>query len=267
MDFNIINQNGIDYISAMELQIELRSIEKFASWIKRLLQRAYLKENKDFVCSIKQSTGGRRQTDYLLTAEASQRIAIVANTKKSQEIIDYLIDLSKKRSNLELVTVKEAAYAIKVINCLKFIVNQKEAYALHKTSFVQENNDRINPKYIFNEFAKYRAQIVGWDKDKTNKAIDEFLNEHSGYPRNKMQKLNMQTQLSVMDIGEAIRVSVLDILYANHANGTLAENFSNLCKNMAKEMQIEPDKENTRNLFKDKEQIENVKSISLISVI
>ena len=92
------------------------STEKFATWIKRLIQRAYLSEHTDFVCSIKQSTGGRPATEYLLTIEASKRISIIAGTKKSKEIIDYLIDLDKKREGLELITVKEAAFAVKVIN-------------------------------------------------------------------------------------------------------------------------------------------------------
>jgi hypothetical protein len=74
---------------------------------------------------------------------------------------------------------------------------------------------------------------------------------------------NMSTKLSVMDIGEAIRVAVLDILYSQHEDSTLAANFSILCKNLAREMQVEPSRENQTNLFRTKEQIDSVNTISL----
>ena len=263
MQLNIISLNGIEYISAIELQIELNSIEKFASWIKRLVQRAYLKENIDFVCSIKQSTGGRPSTDYLLTKESAKRISIVANTKKSQEIIDYLIKLDTQRENLELITVKEAAFAIKVINCLKYVENQKQAYTLHLDKYVAKNIDFLNPKFIYAEFAKHRSNIIGWDKGSINQAIDKYINEHSGYNRNHIDKQSMSTKLSIMDIGEAIRVATLDILYSKETDANLANRFSKLCKEMANEMQVQPEKENKTTLFREKESIESIKSISL----
>ena len=262
MNFNIITQDGRNFISAKELQSELNSTEKFATWIKRLIHRAYLTERLDFVCSIKQSTGGRPATDYLLTIEASKRISIIAGTKKSKEIIDYLIDLDKKREGLELITVKEAAFAVKVINCMKYIENQKEAYTLHKNHFVVKNIDIMNPKFIYSEFAKYRTSITGWTKDQINEAINKYISDHPGYDRKKIDKANMSTKLSIMDVGEAIRVAVLDILYSKETDSGLANRFSKLCKEMAKEMQVEAEKENKSNLFKDKENIENVKLIT-----
>ena len=209
------------------------------------------------------STGGRPSVDYEFTLDAAKEICLLERNEKGKQIRKWLIEISKQRDNLELVTVKEAAFAFKVVNCLRYIENQKEAYSIHKNSFVEENNDKINPKYIYAEFAKYRAKITGWDKERTDKAINEYLNEHSGYNRTKLLKNDMPTKLSVMDIGEAIRVAVLDILYSKNEDSTLAENFSILCKNLAKEMEIQPDKQNSKNLFRDKEQIESVKSISL----
>jgi len=264
MILNLIKIENTEWISGRELQKELGIIQTFTHWFKKQVDRAFLISEKDFMLLKTQSTGGRPSNDYLITNEAAKRIAIVSHTKESKKIIDYLLKLESKKQNLELITVKEAAFAMKVVNCLKYINNQKEAYSLHQNLFIEENNDKINPKYIYAEFAKYRANIVGWDKEKTDKAITEYLNNHSGYNRNKLQSSNMQIKLSVMDIGEAIRIAVLDILYSKHEDKTLAANFSILCKNLAKEMQIEPDKENSKNLFRDKEQIESVKAIELI---
>jgi phage anti-repressor protein len=256
-----INENN--RIDAKDIYSFVEVKTRFHAWLKRCLEYADLKDGEDFVLLMKQSTGGRPETSYEFTIDAAKEICIVSATSKAKELRRWLIGLSKQRDNLELVTVKEAAFAMKVVNCLKYIENQKEAYSIHKNSFVEENNDKINPKYIYAEFAKYRAKIVGWDKEKTDKAINEYLNEHSGYNRNRLLKEDMPTKISIMDIGEAIRIAVLDILYSKNEDSTLAENFSILCKKLAKEMEIKPDKENSKNLFRDKEQLESVKSISL----
>lgn len=209
------------------------------------------------------ATNPKKIIVYRLTVNFAKELCMIARTEKAKEIRQYLISLSDKRETLELVTIKEAAFAMKVVNCLKYIENQKEAYTIHKDSFVKENNDNVSPRFIYSEFAKYRAKIVGWDKEKTDKAILEYINNHSGYNRTKIMKTDMPTKLSVMDIGEAIRVAVLDILYSKNEDSDIAENFSILCKNLAKEMQVIPTKENSKNLFKDKEQIDSVKMITL----
>ena len=237
-------------INAKDIYSFVEAKTEFHKWIKRCINYADLKENIDFWSKLGESTGGRPLTSYEFTINAAKEVCIVSATSKAKELRRWLIEIGSKRENLELVTVKEAAFAMKVVNCLKFIDNQKEAYSLHKNSFVEENNNTINPKFIYAEFAKYRAKIVGWDKDKTDKAINEYLNNHSGYNRNKVLTKDMSTKLSVIDIGEAIRVAVLDILYSKKEDETLANNFSVLCKNLAKEMQIEPDKTNNVNLFK-----------------
>lgn len=75
----------------------------------------------------------------------------------------------------------------------------------------------------------------------------------------------MQTQLSVMDVGEAIRVAVLDILYSQNENEDMAHKFSILCKKLAKEMDIKGESKNNNNLFRDKEVVESVKDIKLVN--
>jgi len=73
----------------------------------------------------------------------------------------------------------------------------------------------------------------------------------------------MQTKLSVMDICEAVRVACLDILYSKDTDEQLASRFSMLCKNLAKEMQIVPEKRNESNLFREKEALDSVKELRI----
>jgi len=259
MELDVIKKDGVEYISARELQVKLNSSEKFANWIKRMIERSFIKEGNDFVRLTKQSTGGRPSTEYLLTYESSQRIAIVANTLKSKEIIDYLLLLSKQRQGLELVTPKEAAFAVKVINALKYVENQKEAYNIHQKAYIEYSG---LSKYVYADFAKSRSKIVGWDKEKVDKALTQYLSEHSGHNKSKVMQKSMSEKLSIMDVSEAIRVAVLDILYSDGTDDELFHKFSNLVKSMAKELDIEPLKKNEDNLFQRKENVLPLQTIN-----
>lgn len=257
-----INDNN--RIEGREIHTKIESKTKqYNIWALRAIKDADLKENKDFCTILYESTGGRPRKEYEFTIDAAKEICLLERNNKGKQIRKWLIELSNKTENLELITIKQAAFAVKVINCMKYIENQKEAYALHQSTYFKKNIDIQDSRYIYSEFAKYRANIVGWDKTAINKAIDSFLNEHAGYNRIKLDKANMQTKLSIMDIGEAIRVAVLDILYSKETDIDLANRFSILCKTLAKEMEIKPEKKNENNLFHQKQAIDSVNNLSI----
>ncbi|MFA6185499.1 MAG: antA/AntB antirepressor family protein [Candidatus Shapirobacteria bacterium] len=257
-----INENG--KIEGRELHRLIESKTKqYNVWITRAIIDADLKEPKDFCTILYESTGGRPRKEYEFTIEAAKEICLMERNNRGKEIRKWLIELSRQKENLELITVKEAAFAVKVINCLKYIENQKQAYSMHQAKFLSDNIDILNPKYIYSEFAKYRTNIVGWDKQSIDSAIDKFLAIHPGYNKQKIDKSNMQTKLSIMDIGEAIRVACLDILFSKEENEHLANRFSILCKNLANEMKIQVEKRNETNLFHEKKAIENINNLKL----
>lgn len=259
----MLNIKENDRLEGIEIYSFVETKTRYRDWLKRCIEYADLKENEDYFCTLKDSTGGRQAKEYEFTLNAAKEICIVSATSKAKELRRWLIELSNQKENLELISVKQAAFAFKVINCLKYIDNQKEAYGLHQKAYMDKNFNILDQKYLYAEFAKYRNKIVGWSKEKTTEAINEFLVNHIGYPKQKLLKSNMQVQLSVLDIGEAIRVAVLDILYSQNENETLSEKFSVLCKNLAKEMEVQAEKSNTTNLFRVNENIESIKQISL----
>jgi phage anti-repressor protein len=259
----MIKLNENDKCNARDIYNYVEVKTRFHVWIQRCIDYADLKEGKDFITELVKSNGGRPSKEYYFTINSAKEICIVSATHKAKELRRWLIELSNKRDSLDLITIKEAAFAVKVINCLKYIDNQKEAYALHQKSFIQKNTDILNPKYIYSEFAKYRTSIVGYSKQQIDEAIESYLMNHAGYDRRKVKASNMQTKLSILDIGEAIRVAVLDILYSNETDKNLASKFSELCKKMAAEMKVEANKTNQNNLFRNSENIESVKSLQL----
>jgi len=256
-----INENN--FADAREIYNFIGVKSRFNDWFKNSIDFIGAKQGKDFYQKISKSSGGRPSIEYEISLDCAKELCLVQRTEKSKELRQWLISLSNKVENLELMTVKQAAFAVKVINCLKYIENQKEAKEIHKNSFVSKHIDITSPNYIYAEFEKYRSRIIGWDKKSVDESIQKYLNEHSGYNRARVDKTNMQTKLSIMDIGEAVRVACLDILYSKNADENIALNFSNLCKNLANEMKIQPEKKNETNLFHEKQALENVKNLTI----
>lgn len=255
--------NESNRISGKDIHSALESKNNnYSLWVSRVIQYADLQKGKDFFTVLLESTGGRPETQYEFTLDAAKEICLLERNEKGKQIRRWLIGLSTQRENLELITVKEAAFAVKVINCLKYIEYQKEAVILNKETFVAKNIDTMGDKAVYVEFYKYRNAITGWSKDKVDAAIKDFLEENYNYNRKSLEKKDMSTKLSVMDIGEAIRVATLDILYSKETDEKLADRFSLLCKNMALEMKVVAQKENKDDLFKHKEDIVNVKKLA-----
>lgn len=247
-----INENNRIYGEEIHLKIESKN-SNYTNWLARAIEYADLKENRDFFTKLLKSTGGRPKTQFEFTIEAAKEICLLERNEKGKQIRRWLIDLSSKKDNLELITVKQAAFAVKVINALKYIENQKEAYSIHQKSYVEKEG---MSKYIYAEFAKYRAKITGWDKEKVNKALDDYLLTHAGFNKHKLMLKSMSEKLSVIDINEAIRIAVLDILFSRGTDEEISYKFANLVKEMSKELNVEPLKNNETNLFQKKENIE-----------
>ncbi len=248
---------GNKYASAKDLHKYLEVKSHFSIWIAKSIKNTYIQKDKDFLTYELQSTGGRRSVDYYLKENAAIKIILQSRMPKSIFLTDYLIGLFKQKQNLELITPKQAALAYEYINFFKYIENQKNAYKQHQKVFISNNP---LSKYIYSEFAEYREKITGWNKNKLDIALSEYLKTSSGINFTKLMKKSMSNKLSVIDVNEAIRVSVLDLLYSKGTNEELAVKFSNMVKNVSKEMNILAHQKNETNLFQQKENV-HLKSI------
>jgi anti-repressor protein len=255
-----INKNN--KVEGEELHKTIESkLKQFSKWVKKAIYRADLIENKDFVTYKEQSSGGRPKIKYEFTLDAAKEICITENNEKGKQLRRWLIKESDKRQNLDYVTIPEAAFAVKVINALKYVENQKEAYTLHQKSFINENQ---NMSFVYAEFAKTRSKIIGWNKTDVDNALNEYLKDNIGFNRSKLSKKSMSHKLSVIDISEAIRVSVLDILFSKGTDKEISYKFAEMIKKFTKEMEIEPELKNENTLYKNKEDIIQVTDIKAI---
>lgn len=73
---------------------ELKMKEAITQWLPRQLQLIEAVEEKDFFCSIKESTGGRPSVDYILTLDIAKEICMVtgvgSNTNKDTKELSRL---------------------------------------------------------------------------------------------------------------------------------------------------------------------------------
>ena len=249
--------NGKSLASAKDIHNNLEVRSQFDTWIKTGIENAWLKKDKDFYTHKYKSPGGRPGTDYLLTKDSALAIIVMSRVKKASIVRDLIIDAFNKRQNLEYITPKEAALAYEYINFFKYIENQKQAYNMHKDAYAINNPVS---KYVFAEFAKHRTNIIGWDKSKVDEEIKKYLTTHAGHNFTKLMKLSMSDKLSILDVNEAIRVSILDLLFSKGTEPEIANKFANMVKNVSKEMEILALRKNENNLFQYKEKIK-LKSI------
>jgi len=249
--------NNKELASSKDIYDYLGISRVFSAWIKESLGNAKLILDKDFYTLKYKSTGGRPFVDYLLTERAAIRIVLQSRMPKSIKLESILIDTFKKRQNLDYLTPREAAVSFEFINCYKYVENQKLAFTAHKEYYLKTHPTN---KYIFSEFAKHRSNITGWDKSSVNNAIVDYLKTHAGHNFTKVMRMSMSDKLSIMDVNEAIRVSVLDLLYSKGTTPEIANKFANMVKNISNEMNTLALRKNENNLFQTKENF-NLKAI------
>jgi phage anti-repressor protein len=246
----VINLKNNNKVSARDLHDALGITQFFANWFKYNQKRGDFESGIDFLPILEESTGGRPKTDYLLERDMALQLCAMSSGKKSGEVRRYIVEIFKQRTDLKLLDAKQIAFAYKVIDCFKYLDNQKKAYGFHKDVFVENYTGTKNP---FIEFNSYRSSIVGWTKEKVDEALRLYLGENRAF-----KKSCMSENLSIMDSPEAIRVACLDMLFGKGENVKTATDFSNMVSEIAKEMEVKVSRKNEDNLFQASENESNL---------
>jgi phage anti-repressor protein len=244
--FNLeLDANGM--VSSQEIHGFLGINEKYATWIKRWINNLNVKEGENFVRQTKQSTGGRPSVDFLVNEYFAMTLVMVSKGKFSEQLRIYLIDLFKQRRDLELITIEESVIAHKILDCLRYVENQKEAYIMHKNAYVERNTAYGN---VFAQFNIYRQSITGWDKQKIQNSVNEYILKE----QHPVKTTNQTEMLNIIDRYEAIRVACLDLLLSENDNIDSANKFADLIKKIAKLKNIESLSKNETDLFHTKDE-------------
>lgn len=253
--FNLeLDANGM--VSSKDIHGFLGIKKYYGDWIRYWLKNLDVKEGEDFYTILLESTGGRRSQDYLVNKDMAMSLVMVSGGQFANQLRKYLINLFDQRQNLELITPEEAVFANTILECLQFVNNQKRAYEMHMDTYIQNNLPYTN---IYKQFNYYRNNIIGWNKDKIENAVKQYvLNEC-----HPIKSKGLTERLNIIDTPEAIRVATMDLLLSNQSDIESVNKFANLVKKMAQIKNVEPKRENETNLFEEKKAIKSLNKIYL----
>lgn len=88
------NSQGESVVSTRELYEFLEVRTRFNDWCNRMFEYGF-EEGRDFISFLSKSSGGRPETDYILTLDTAKEISMLQRTEKGKQIRNYFIAAEK----------------------------------------------------------------------------------------------------------------------------------------------------------------------------
>lgn len=152
----ITEHNGKRAVNARELHRFLESKYQFANWIQERITKYGFVENQDyevFKKNLKNSNGGRPQTEYALSVDMAKELSMVENNEKGRLARKYFIECEKiAREGMV------ASYQIEdpIKRAERWIEEQKEKKAL------EAKNQEMQPKAQYFDELVERSLLTGF---------------------------------------------------------------------------------------------------------
>ena len=110
------SKNG-NVVNARELHEFLESKQEFANWIKNRISSYRFIQNEDYTVfdkSVKNSIGGRPQTQYAITLDMAKELSMIENNEQGKKARVYFIQMEKlaRQHQISLPTRKELAQMV-----------------------------------------------------------------------------------------------------------------------------------------------------------
>ena len=152
----ITEHNGKRAVNARELHQFLESKYQFANWIQERITKYGFVENHDYEVfkeNLKNSKGGRPQTEYALSVDMAKELSMVENNEKGRLARKYFIECEKiAREGMV------ASYQIEdpIKRAERWIEEQKEKKAL------EAKNQEMQPKAQYFDELVERSLLTGF---------------------------------------------------------------------------------------------------------
>jgi len=101
--FEAVEMDGTQMVSARKLHEALEIKTRFRDWFGNIVKKYGLVENKDFYSGLDESTGGRPEKDYLVSASIARELAIRSNSEQGERIRNYFVRLEKAWNTPEMI--------------------------------------------------------------------------------------------------------------------------------------------------------------------
>lgn len=161
------------------------------------------------------------------------------------EEIQRLKDLEKKINSLELLDEKQILALIQLKEVFKYVAHQTAVENANKDLYAARSKSK-NP---FQEFNKWRNDILDIDKDVINERIKQYCIENriSLTTANKLMKQPKREQLLILDSFKSVKNAVWDFLTITGEVNAL--HLSNLVEKMIRIEGAQVIRENKTDLF------------------
>lgn len=152
----ITEHNGKRAVNARELHQFLESKYQFANWIQERITKYGFVENQDYEVfkeNLKNSNGGRPQTEYALSVDMAKELSMVENNEKGRLARKYFIECEKIARESMV-----ASYQIEdpIKRAERWIEEQKEKKAL------EAKNQEMQPKAQYFDELVERSLLTGF---------------------------------------------------------------------------------------------------------
>lgn len=152
----ITEHNGKRAVNARELHKFLESKYQFANWIQERITKYGFVENQDYEVfkeNLKNSNGGRPQTEYALSVDMAKELSMVENNDKGRLARKYFIEC-EKIARQSMVASYQIEDPIK--RAERWIEEQKEKKAL------EAKNQEMQPKAQYFDELVERSLLTGF---------------------------------------------------------------------------------------------------------
>jgi hypothetical protein len=127
------------------------------------------------LASEKAGLRGNFRKDFLVHIDVAKKFCMLCQSKKGNEIRDYLVGLTKQVENKDLLSHKEVIDLIKLVQVLSVYEFRQKAKERNQNNYIERLTD---PKIVLNQkyamFHKWRNEILGTGKEVLALRVREF---------------------------------------------------------------------------------------------
>ena len=240
----------------------------YSRFVKReITESFYFEKGKDYSAQMQSNAKlghkGQFRQEFNIHIDAAKKLCMVSKSSRGNDIRNELVKLTKQVENAGLVSHKQVLEIVKMIKI--FSVYEFRQMALDKNSENYINNVLIlKPEYsknkglLYGKFHQWRNEVLNTGKDVLAERVKEYcLIERKRIPN----KFTQDEALTLMGEYEQIKNAIWDLLCSQNKSEEMINNICSLAHDLAKEMKPFLERLNESNLFFQKIDINEVKSV------
>lgn len=234
---------------------------------KEILESMYFEIGKDYSTQMssnaKPGKRGQFRQELSVHIDAAKKLCMVSKSAKGNQIRDELVKLTKQVENAGLVSHKQVLEIVKMIKVFSVYEHRKLALAKNAENYIN-NALMIHPEYskntnlLYGKFHAWRNEVLQTGKEVLAQRVKEYcLVERKRIPA----KFTQDEALTLMGDYEQIKNAIWDLLCSQGKSEEMINNICALAHDLSKEMKPFLERLNQSNLFFQKVETSEVKSL------